>query len=513
MPTYQFEAMDATGAEIKDVIEAPTEDEAQATIRQMGYFVTKISVKKGRKQAAAAQPGARKRPNELSTPVVVAIGAAIGVVVGGVVVAMVGNLMLGGVVGLMFPLLAPVAVGGVGGVSSKLKTAFTRQLSILQDAGLPILRSLKILEQQQKPGKMKYALMDVCDEIEAGSTLSEAMAKSPKVFDRLYVNMIKAGEAGGALEIILQRLADFMESAEALRRQVKGALIYPIMVVLVAVGILTFIMWKIVPAFEKIFADFDTELPMMTQLLVTVSNGVVNYWFLIPGLPLGIFVSIKLLCKFKQGKMGWDMFTLRIPIFGQIVEKNSLARTTRTLGTLISSGVPILEALNITRETAGNAVFERLYGKVAESIREGETIAKPMLEYSKAGFHPVALAIWIIVCAGPIIPLIFIPGFRGIIAPLIVAGVVVGSLVYLMKMNVRVVNDLVVNMVDVGEETGELDTMLYKVADTYDDEVRVLTSTLTKLMEPLLIIFLGGAVGFIVIALFLPLITLIQNLA
>jgi len=466
MPTYQFEAMDATGQEIKDVIEAPSEEEAQQTIRQMGYFVTKISVKKGRKEAAEKKAGAKT--------------------------------------GRSF---------AIGGASSKQLTSFTRQLSILQDAGLPILRSLRILEQQQKPGALKNALMDTCDEIESGSTLSEAMSKSPKVFNRLYVNMIRAGEAGGALEVILQRLADFQERAEALKRQVRGALIYPVMVVLVAVGILTFIMIKIVPAFKQIFEEFDTDMPQITQMLITVSNLTVNFWYLIPTIPLSIFIAVKLLCKFKHGKMGWDMFSMRLPIFGQLVEKNTLARTTRTLGTLVSSGVPILEALNITRETAGNAVFVRMYGKVSESIREGETIAKPLKEYSKPGFHPVALALWIIVCAGPVVPLVFIPGMLQFALPLVLAGVIIGGLIFYMKMNKRVVDDLVVNMVDVGEETGELDTMLYKVADTYDDEVRVITESLTKLMEPLLIIFLGGAVGFIVIALFMPLVSLIQNLS
>lgn len=465
MPTYQFEAMDATGQEIKDVIEAPSEEEAQSTIRQMGYFVTKISVKKGRKQETA-----KKGPKK----------------------------------GRSFAL---------GGVSSSQLTAFTRQLSILQDAGLPILRSLRILEQQQKPGKLRNALLDVCDEIEAGSTLSEAMGKSPKVFNRLYVNMIKAGEAGGALEIILQRLADFQERAEALKRQVKGAMIYPVVVVLVAVGILTFIMLKIVPSFQKIFEDFDTELPLMTRLLVTVSHATATYWYLIPGIPVAIFVCIKLIRKFKAGRMGFDQFAMRLPIMGSLIEKNTLARTTRTLGTLVSSGVPILEGLNITKETCGNAMFERLFGKVADSIREGETIAKPLKEYAKPGFHPVALALWITVFAGPIVPLAFVPGLTQYTAPMVLAAAIVGGLIYMSKMKKPVVNDLVVNMVDVGEETGELDTMLYKVADTFDDEVRVITASLTKLMEPLLIIFLGGAVGFIVIALFLPLITLIQNLA
>jgi len=441
MPTYQFEAMDATGQEIKDVIEAPSEDEATATIRQMGYFVTKISVKKARRQQAEKKDGKKA--------------------------------------GKTFAL---------GGVKQKTLTTFTRQLSILQDAGLPILRSLRILEEQSKPGALKNALIDVCDEIEGGATLSEAMSRSPKAFDRLYVNMIKAGEAGGALEIILKRLAEFQERAEALKRKVKGAMVYPVTVILFACGILTFIMYKIVPSFIEIFDDFDAELPQMTQVLIYVSDLVVNYFYLIPGIPIGIWLLIKLIRKIPAGRMGWDMFILKMPIFGQLIEKNIVARTMRTLGTLVASGVPILEALHITKETAGNAVFENLYQKVYESIREGESIANPMREHSKVGFHPMAAFFWF-----------FWPP-------------IIGVLLYMTKLNQRSLDDMVVNMVDVGEETGELDTMLYKVADTYDDEVKVLTESLMSLMEPLLIIALGGAVGFIVIALFMPLISLIQNL-
>jgi type IV pilus assembly protein PilC len=434
--------MDSTGAEIKDVIEAPTEEEAQATIRQMGYFVTRISAKKARK----TQDGKKTKKQGR---------------------------------GLAF-----------GRVKFADLVTFTRQLSILQDAGMPILRSLRILEGQAKPGRLKYSLMDVCDEIEGGGTLSEAMAKSPKAFDRLYVNMVKAGEAGGALEVILRRLAEFQERAQSLRRKIKGAMIYPVVVVTVAVGILTFIMIQIVPAFTEIFDDFELELPVMTNALIQVSNFTVNYWFLIPGIPVGIWLFVKLLRKFEQGRIGWDLFALKVPIFGQLVEKNIMARTTRTLGTLVSSGVPILEALNITRDTSGNACFERLYGKVSESIREGETIAKPLKEYSKPGFHPLAAFFFFFFVGGPI-----------------------GILIYVTRMNRRVVDDMVVNMVDVGEETGELDTMLYKVADTYDEEVAVLTESLVSLMEPLMIVILGGMVGFIVIALFLPLVKLIDELS
>jgi type IV pilus assembly protein PilC len=267
-------------------------------------------------------------------------------------------------------------------------------------------------------------------------------------------------------------------------------MVYPVVVISVAVGILTFIMIKIVPSFVAIFEDFDTTLPTMTIVLISISNAAVDWWFLIPGIPIGFWLFIKLLRKFKAGRVGWDMFLLKMPIFGPLVEKNILARTTRTLGTLVSSGVPILEALNITRETSGNAQFEFMFTKVIESIREGESIAKPMKEFSKMSFQPMCAFFWFIFCGGPI-----------------------GLLLYLGRMNSRVVDDLTVNMVDVGEETGELDTMLYKVADTYDEEVSVLTESLVSLMEPLLIIFLGGAVGFIVIALFMPLVKLITDLS
>jgi len=443
MPTFLFEAIDAaTGKEIRDTVDAASEAEAQATIRSMGYMVTKL--KASRAKAGKAGAGAGKKPGRTFA---------------------------------------------IGGVKGKDLTLFTRQLSILQDAGLPILRSLKVLAEMQKPGRLKNSLLDVCDEIEGGATLSEAMSKSPKAFDRLYCNMIRAGEAGGALEVILRRLAEFMERSESLKRKVKGALVYPVVVVCVAVGILTFIMLKIVPQFKKIFDDFGSTLPDMTQILINISNWVSNYWYLIPAIPFGINLIIKAIKLIPYGRFGWDLFMLKVVVFGQLIEKNILSRSARTLGTLLSSGVPILEALNITKETSGNMMFERLFGKVSDSIRDGESIAKPLKAFSTPPFNVMALFFWTA----------FVPG--------------VGALMYLMKYRQPVVDDLVVNMVDVGEESGELDTMLYKVADTYDEEVAVLTESLTSLMEPLLIIFLGGAVGFIVIALFMPLIKLIQDLS
>ena len=442
MPTFQFEAIDAaTGKEIRDTVDAANETEAQATIRSMGYMVTKLKARKAK--AAGAAGGGRK----------------------------------------------PGRSFAIGGVKTKDLTMFTRQLSILQDAGLPILRSLKLLADMQKPGRLKNSLLDVCDEIEGGANLSEAMSKSPKAFDRLYCNMIRAGEAGGALEVILRRLAEFMERSQALKRKVKGALVYPIVVVLVAVGILAFIMVQIVPQFKKIFDDFGSELPAMTQTLINISNLTVNYWYLIPLIPIGFVLLIRAIKLIPYGRFGWDLFVLKMVIFGQLVEKNILSRSSRTLGTLLASGVPILEALNITKETSGNMMFERLFQKTSDAIRDGDAIAKPLKTYAIPPFNVVALFFWTL----------FAPG--------------IGALLYLTRYKKPVVDDLVVNMVDVGEESGELDTMLYKVADTYDEEVAVLTESLTSLMEPLLIIFLGGAVGFIVVALFMPLIKLIQDLS
>jgi type IV pilus assembly protein PilC len=414
MPTYKFEALDTTGGEVKDSVSALSEEEAQQKIKQMGYFVTKIiEVADGKKkQKGKGLVKVRKKSRTFT----------------------------------------------IGGVSNKQLCTFTRQFSTLQDAGLPVLRSLKILEHQMRPGVLKNALMDVVDDVESGSTLSEAFAKHPKCFDRLYVNMVKAGEAGGALEIILQRLADFKEKAQSLKRRITGAMVYPIAVITVAVLILCFIMIYIIPKFEKIFADFQMKLPAITEALMATSRWFANYWYVIPLVPLGWWLLIKLIRLNRIGNYCLDRIYLWIPIIGTIIEKTVVARTTRTLGTLVSSGVPILEALSIVRETTTNAVFERMYTRVHDSIREGETIAQPLKES-------------------------------------------------------RLVDDMVVNMVDVGEETGELDTMLNKIADVYDEEVNVLVESLISLLEPIMIVVLGLIVGTIVIALFLPLIKLLEGLS
>jgi type IV pilus assembly protein PilC len=418
MPTYKFEAMDTTGSEVKDAVDASNEEEAQQKIRQMGYFVTKLTEQADKKKGGGAKKGGKKGPKDRKR-------------------------------------LKTFTIGGVNG---KALVTFTRQFSTLQDAGLPLLRSLKILEKQMKPGVLKNALIDVVDDVESGSTLSEAFAKHPKCFDRLYVNMLKAGEAGGALEVILKRLADFKEKAQSLKRKVTGAMVYPVVVITVAISILSFIMIFIVPKFEKIFKDFKLSLPGVTVFLMNTSRWFVVYWYVLPLIPVAIILLLKLIRLSKAGSYALDMIKLYIPVMGQLVEKTIVARTMRTLGTLISSGVPILEALAIVRETCMNTVFERCYQRVYDSIREGDTIAEPMKKS-------------------------------------------------------RLVDDMVINMIDVGEETGDLDTMLNKIADVYDEEVDVLVESLISLLEPIMIVILGLVVGTIVIALFMPLIGLIEGLS
>lgn len=424
MPKFQYEAMNAAGQEVKDEIDAQTSEDAIAKIRALGYFPTKVKQKGGAKKAAA--PGAMPKRR----------------------------------------------AANLGKVSVKQLTQFTRQLSTLMDAGLPILRSIRILEQQQKPGTLRVALRYVGEDVEGGATLSEAMARHPKVFDRLFTNMIAAGEAGGVLDVILQRLADFMEKAQKLKRKVIGAMIYPVCVIGFAFMIVAGIMYFVVPKFKTIFSDFDTELPGLTLLLLGFSDWMVGTttdengkevdmllpgWAIMMVMPLVAIVIYKTTRKFEGGRMFVDIVKLKIPILGTILSKSGIARFTRTLGTLVAAGVPILEALNITKDTSGNEVYAKALGKVHDSIREGESFAAPL----KA---------------------------------------------------TKVVDNLVVNMIDVGEETGDLDKMLIKVADNYDDEVETLVAGLVSLLEPIMVIVLGGIVGFIVIALFLPMVSLVNSL-
>jgi len=408
MPVFQYEAMNAQGQEVRSEIEAASQEEAVAKIRALGHFPTQI-----RTTARRAKPttAVRKKSKTLT----------------------------------------------FGRISSKQLTQFTRQLSTLQDAGLPILRSLRILDGQTKPGILRNALQDIIEDVEAGSTLSEAMEKHPKAFDRLYVHTVRAGEAGGVLDQILRKLAEFMEKAARLKRRIIGAIIYPSVVIGVTVIILAGIMWGIVPKFVDIFDQFKIDLPSPTKILIAVSNALRLYWYLVPGIPISFWVVLRLVKASKGGRYAMDWLKMNIPIVGSIVNRTAVARFTRTLGTLIASGVPILEALNITRDTVGNEVVAKALSHVHDSIREGESIAGPLRQ-------------------------------SGVVDP------------------------IVVNMVDVGEETGELDAMLIKVADTYEEEVDQAVANLVSAMEPLMIVFLGVTIGGIVISLFMPLVAMIKNI-
>ncbi|HAU36428.1 MAG TPA: pilus assembly protein PilC [Phycisphaerales bacterium] len=411
MATFTYEALNSVGQPVKGEVDATSSEDAISKVRAMGNFPTKIKEKAGRAGAARAAPAAGARGGAQAR--------------------------------------APQR-RTVGAVSKKLLTQFTRQLSTLVDAGLPLLRSLRILEAQQKPGMLRVAIRLVADDVEGGATLSEAMAKHPKAFDRLYSNMVRAGELGGVLDLILQRLADFMEKSQALKRKVISAMIYPIAVITFAVLILVLLMIFVVPKFKDIYAGMGAKLPGLTQGLLDTSEAIAGgWWIAVVALPIGIWMGFRLLSQSDGGRYFVDSIKLKIPIFGNIVSKTSVARFSRTLGTLLSAGVPILEALTITRETSGNEVFGRAMGKVYEGIREGESFADPLRQ-------------------------------------------------------AKIVEPMVVNMIDVGEETGELDKMLTKVADNYDEEVETLVAGMTSLLEPAMVITLGVIVGTIVLALFLP---------
>lgn len=409
MPVFAYEAIDASGQKVSRELNASSKDDALKQLKAQGLRPTKIAVKA---QKAGGTPGAKQKKKGITI---------------------------------------------FSRVSQAQIVTFTSQLSTLQDAGLPIVRSVKILENQQTPGKFKEQLAAVADDVEQGSTFSEALGKFPKSFDKLYTSMVKAGEAGGVLDVILNRLAAFMEKSQKLKKQVLGAMIYPVAVISVAVLILVFIMIYVVPSFETMFKDLGQSLPGPTQLLLKISNVLRGYWYLIPGIPFLLWMALKAINRSPKGKLMMDRIKLKLPVFGLIIKKSSISRFCRTLGTLIASGVPILEALKIVKDAIGNLVISSAIEEVHGSIREGDTIA----------------------------------------GPLRASGIF---------------DELLVNMIDVGEETGELDKMLIKIADNYEADVDVAVEGMSSLLEPLLIVGMGGAVGFIVVALFLPLIEIIKNI-
>ncbi|TFG47979.1 MAG: type II secretion system F family protein [Candidatus Brocadiia bacterium] len=415
MPIFQYEALDAQGVQIKDEIEALSQKEAISKIRNMGYFPTKVKSqadKKASKAGAGAKPRSRRGAN------------------------------------------AKVKVKHVA--------QFARQLSTLQDAGLPILRSIRILEEQQKSGAFKRIVGYIGDDIEGGSTVSESMGRFPRCFDRLMVGMVAAGETGGVLDLILSRIADFLEKAQKLKARVKSAMVYPIVVLAAAFLILLGLMTFVVPKFSTVLTELSDgkALPKLTQIVLAISSWIAYdfWWVFLIGIPFAITFIKSVIRRFRAGRYVLDSISLRLPVLGPLGSKISITRWTRTLGTLIMAGVPILDAITVTGETAGNEVYSNMLNKVHNSIRQGDSFAAP-LKQSKPG------------------------------------------------------DSIVSNMVAVGEETGDLDKMLLKIADNYDEQVDVLVSSLMSLLEPVMIVVLGAVVMVIVLAIFLPMIGIISSLS
>jgi type IV pilus assembly protein PilC len=426
MPKYNYVAMDSRGKETKGTLEVASQNEAIGRVKEMGLFPTKIvevdkvKAKVDKTAKPSAKAGGKKK----------------------------GGMSVNININLSF-----------GKVKSKVLTTFTRQLATLVDAGLPLLRGLRVLEKQEKNPNLKRILGELALSIEGGSTFSEGLAQHPKVFNRLYVNMVKAGELGGVLEVVLGRLAEFMEKAQKIKSKVIAAMFYPVAVLVVATVILGVLMTVVVPKFREVFAGLGEgrPLPQFTQLVLGISETIKGH---IVYVGIGIVVFVVVFISFGKTNIGRriiDKIKLKMPILGPVISKVAISRFTRTLGTLVSSGVPILQALTIVKETAGNVVVSNAVSAVHDSVKEGETITAP-LEAS------------------------------GVFPP------------------------MVVSMVDVGEQTGALPEMLLKIADNYDDEVDNAVSAMTSLLEPIMIVCLAVIVGSIVIAMFLPLIDLMQNM-
>src|ERR1035437_6615432 len=429
MPKYNYVALDQKGNETKGSIECGSQNEAIGRVKEMQLFPTKITEADKEDKSA----GKKAKTKTVTKP-------RAGGKKGG---------------GMNFNIAIP---GLGGGVKPKVLTTFTRQLATLVDAGLPLLRGLRVLEKQERSGTLKRILGDLSVSIEGGSTFSEALAQHPKVFNKLFVNMIKAGELGGVLEVVLKRLAEFSEKAQKIKGKVKAALFYPVAVLIVAAGILILLMVMVVPKFKEVFAGMNVKMPGFTLLVLAISDAIRLHILQTLGAVTVVVVLFMLAIKTKIGRHVWDKVKLKMPVLGPVISRVSIARFTRTLGTLVSSGVPILQALTIVKETAGNVIISNAIAGVHESVKEGETITAP-LEAS------------------------------GVFPP------------------------MVVSMVDVGEQTGALPEMLLKISDNYDEEVDNAVASMTSLLEPIMIVFLAVVVGSIVIAMFLPLIQMITSLS
>ncbi|HEV3392331.1 MAG TPA: type II secretion system F family protein [Chthoniobacterales bacterium] len=427
MPRFTYLALDSRGQESTGLVEAASTNEAIGQLRQAGFFPTNVyevgkggaTIPKTVKRAAKATPRTAK-PRAKGKGIVLFRRKR---------------------------------------VKPKILMIFTRQLATLIDSGLPLLRGLNVLAKQERDPVLKNTIEKLADSVQGGSTFSESLAQYPLIYNDLYVNMVKAGEVGGVLELVLTRLAEFQEKAAKIKNKVAAAMVYPIIVMTMAIAIMGFLLVFIVPKFEAIFHDMlgDRPLPGITTFVINISRFVQTHWMVIIAIIFASIAGYKFANRTARGRLTIDRVKLRFPLFGDVIRKTAISRFSRTLGTLVTSGVSILQALNITRETAGNIVIARAIAQVHEAVKEGESIVQP-LEASGA-FPP-----------------------------------------------------MVVSMIDVGEETGQLPEMLLKVADVYDDEVDTSVAAMTAALEPIMIVFLAAVVGTIVIALFLPLISIIQGL-
>jgi len=346
-----------------------------------------------------------------------------------------------------------------GGVSSKELAVFTRQFSVMIDAGLPLVQCLEILAGQQENKTFEKILTGVRSAVESGQTLSSAMRQYAKVFDPLYVNMVEAGETGGILDTILQRLSAYIEKNVKLKRAVQSALIYPVAVLFIAFSVIILLLWKVVPIFATLFAGLGAELPLPTRVVIGLSNFIGSiYGLVILVVAAGVVVALKFWYETPTGRLALDSLQLKLPLLGMLLRKIGVARFTRTLGTLISSGVPILEGLDITARTAGNAVIEQAIQKTRKAVEAGRNLVDPLKE-------------------------------------------------------TNVFPSMVTQMIGVGEQTGAMDAMLQKIADFYEDEVDAAVKDLLTALEPLMIVFLGGVVGGVVISMYMPLFSMVAKLA
>jgi type IV pilus assembly protein PilC len=409
MAKFSYTAVDAKGKQANGTIEAADQTEAIAQIRQLGFYPQRLDEAKQDASATEKKPKIKTRG---------------------------------------------------GKVKTKILTIFTRQLATLIDAGLPLLRSLNTLSRQERNPVMRSTMAHLATSVESGSTFSEALAQHPGIFNKLYVNMVKAGELGGVLEIVLARLAEFQEKSQKIKGKVVSAMVYPVVVLVIALLILTFLLIFIVPKFQKIFEDAlpGTQLPGITLFVIGASHILTGQWYIVLFFVAVIVIGYKVFASTTVGAIVIDRMVLKLPIFGDLLSKTAISRFSRTLGTLISSGVPILQALNITRETAGNYVVSNAIEKIHDSVKEGESVVGPM---EASGVFP----------------------------------------------------PMVTSMVQVGEETGQLPDMLVKVADVYEGEVDNVVTSLTSILEPIMIVFLAVIVGTIVIALFMPMVKLITGMS